>query len=63
METIGIKFRESSIPVEVEPQICRKSLNQGIPIGSYPTPFLMYLLFYIREPNHKTRYPKKGGRV
>ena len=32
----------------------------GLPIGSYPTPFLRYLLFYIGDPNHKTRYPQKG---
>ena len=31
-----------------------------IPVGSYPTPFLGYLLFYVTDPNHKTRYPKKG---
>ena len=32
-----------------------------VPVGSYPTPFLGYILFYIGDPNHKTRYPKKGG--
>ena len=31
-----------------------------IPGGSYPTPFLGRLLFKIIDPNHKTRYPKKG---
>ena len=31
-----------------------------LPVGSYPSPFLGYLLFYITDPNHKTRYPKKG---
>ena len=31
-----------------------------IPRGSYPTPFLGRLLFKITDPNHKTRYPKKG---
>ena len=31
-----------------------------VPIGSYPTPFLRYLLFYIGDPNHKPRKPKKG---
>ena len=34
--------------------------TQAVPMGSYPTPFLRYLLFYIGDPNHKTRYPKKG---
>ena len=28
--------------------------------GSYPTSFLGRLLFKITDPNHKTRYPKKG---
>ena len=32
----------------------------SIPRGSYPTPVLGYLIFYIADPNHKTRYPKKG---
>ena len=31
-----------------------------VPRGSYPTPFLGRLLFKITDPNHKTRYPKKG---
>ena len=31
-----------------------------LPVGSYPTPGLGYLLFYIPDPHHKTRYPKKG---
>ena len=31
-----------------------------LPVGSYPTPVLGHLLFYIAETNHKTRYPKKG---
>ena len=31
-----------------------------LPRGSYPTPFLGRLLFEITDPNHKTRYPKKG---
>ena len=31
-----------------------------LPVGSYPTPFLGYLLFYTTNPNHKTRYPRKG---
>ena len=31
-----------------------------LPGGSYPTPFLGRLLFKITDPNHKTRYPKKG---
>ena len=31
-----------------------------LPVGSYPTPFLGYLLFYTTDPNHKTMYPKKG---
>ena len=31
-----------------------------MPRGSYPTPFLGRLLFKITDPNHKTRYPKKG---
>ena len=35
-----------------KPQILR--------VGSYPSPFFVYLLFYITDPNHKTRYPKKG---
>ena len=26
-----------------------------LPMGSYPTPFLKYLLFYMGDPNHKTR--------
>ena len=30
------------------------------PVGSYPTPFLGYLLFYTTDPNHRTRCPKKG---
>ena len=30
------------------------------PRGSYPTPFFGRLLFKITDPNHKTRYPKKG---
>ena len=30
------------------------------PRVSYPTPFLRYLIFYITDPNHKSRYPKKG---
>ena len=34
-----------------------------LPRGSYPNPFLRRLLFKITDPNHKTRYPKKGGRV
>ena len=33
---------------------------QTIPRGPYPTPFLGYLFFKITDPNHKTRYPKKG---
>ena len=32
----------------------------SLPVGSYPTPFLGYLLFYIGDPNQKTRYPKQG---
>ena len=31
-----------------------------IPRRSYPTPLLGRLLFKITDPNHKTRYPKKG---
>ena len=30
------------------------------PVGPYPTPFLGFLLFYLTDPNHKTRYPKTG---
>ena len=33
---------------------------RGLPRGSYPTPFLGHLLLKITDPNHKTRYPKKG---
>ena len=33
---------------------------QTIPRGPYPTPFLGYLFFKITDPNHKTKYPKKG---
>ena len=33
---------------------------QSQPRGSYPTPFLGRLLCKITDPNHKTRYPKKG---
>ena len=29
-------------------------------VGSYPTFFLGFLLFYITDPSHKTRYPKQG---
>ena len=25
-----------------------------------PYPFSVYLLFYITDPNHKTRYPRNG---
>ena len=35
--------------------------NEGLPRGSYPTPSLGRLLFKIADPNHKTRYPKKGA--
>ena len=35
-------------------------LHVPIPVASYPAPFGGYLLFYITDPNHKTRYPKKG---
>ena len=35
----------------------------ALPVGSYPTPFLGYLLFYIADPNHKVGYPKKRGRL
>ena len=31
-------------------------------MGSYPTPVLGYIHFYIADPNHGTRYPKKGVR-
>ena len=33
-----------------------------VPRGSYPTPLLGRLRFKITDPNHKTRYPKKGVR-
>ena len=32
----------------------------GVPRGSYPTPFLRYLIFHRTDPNHKTRYPQEG---
>ena len=32
----------------------------SLPRGSYPTPFLGRLLFKTADPNHRTRYPKKG---
>ena len=32
----------------------------GLPVGSYHTSFLGYLLFYTPDPNRKARYPKKG---
>ena len=38
----------------------RASGVASLPRGSYPTPFLGRLLFKITDPNHKTRYPKKG---
>ena len=31
-----------------------------VPRGSYSTPSLGRLLFMITDPNHKTRYPKRG---
>ena len=31
-----------------------------LPRGSYPVSFLGRLPFKIKDPNHKTRYPKKG---
>ena len=41
---------------------CMLSLSTILPVGSYPTPFLGYLLFYIADPDHKIRirYPRKG---
>ena len=33
---------------------------QLLSVGSYPSPFLGYLLFYITDPSHKSRYPQKG---
>ena len=38
-------------------------LSTTVPIGprgSYPTPLFGRLLFKITDPDHKTRYPKKG---
>ena len=32
----------------------------SIPVCSDPTLFSVYLLFYITDPNHKTRYPRNG---
>ena len=37
-----------------------RSSGLFLPRGSYPTPFLGCLLYKIADPNHKTRYPKKG---
>ena len=39
---------------------CRKLKRQHLPRGSYPTPVLGRLLLKITDPNHKTRYLKKG---
>ena len=50
------RCKGSRTPLSWKP---RKVLGYYIPVGSYPTPFLGYLLFYITDPNHKTRYPKK----
>ena len=38
----------------------RSNPQAQVPRGSYPAPFLGRLLFKITDPNHKTRYPKKG---
>ena len=38
----------------------QKAVKPYVPRGSYSTPFLGRLLFKITDPNHKTRYPKKG---
>ena len=42
------------------PRVTRGLGFRGLPRGSYSTPFLGRLLFKITDPNHKTRYPKKG---
>ena len=39
---------------------CWLHRGRNLPRGSYPTPFLGYHFFYIPDPNHKARYPKKG---
>ena len=41
-------------------RVCGFCVGSLVPIGSYSTPFLGRLLFKITDPNHKTRYPKKG---
>ena len=46
-------------------RLLRRSLawglgGRGVPVGSYPTPCLRYLLFYTTDPNHRTRHPNTG---
>ena len=39
----------------------RSKIYRCLPVGSYPTLVLGYLLFYTADPNrNKTRYPEQG---
>ena len=61
--TWGHVFRggdSSSWIREKESFLVTLTYGKQLPVGSYPTPFLRYLLFFLTDPNHKTRYPKKG---
>ena len=57
---VTCNMRGGPDPVNVSPLGGLGGLGFNLPRGSYPTPFLGRLLFKITDPNHKTRYPKKG---
>ena len=43
---------------QLQPDLEFRGLGFTCRLMSYP--FLVYLVFYIADPNHKTRYPEEG---